>query len=329
MMKKFISFVIVIALLLLTVTGCGNSDEAERLEEISLEMMRLNSERTELEREIELAWKEYDNTLSGGDCCFVLFFDNLTPNLMTKVYPLLGEYGYKGTVVMNDYQVPGGMGCITLEDYNTLLTAGWDFAIGTGSVDLKSDDSVEELRAYLEEYERLLSADGLKLPQTFAFSKNQYDEKYTDLLLEFGFKVIRYEGGSLGKYSYSIGRNGIYLLSTDVICADKTTMKADMQGAYKEKASYSAYVRYIEDVVTNEDLDCTTVKYDLMLDFLEDDCEEAKILTATELYDYKANTIAGNSNYMEEFSERIESMESRLTEVNSQIEILRNSITTE
>jgi hypothetical protein len=328
-MKRIISFLIVLVLLIMVATGCGNSDEAERLEEISLEMMRLNSERTELEREIELAWKEYDSTLSGGDCCFVLFFDNMTNNLMTKVYPLLTEYGYKGTVVMNDYQLPGGEGCITMDNYNTLVASGWDFAIGTGSVDLKGDNSVENLRAYLEEYKSLLSMQGLELPQTFAFAKNQYDEKYTDLLLEFGFKVVRYEGGDLGKYSYSIGRNGVYLLSTDIICADKTTMKADMQAAYKDKAAYSAYVRYIEDVVTDEDLDCTTVKYDLMLDFLEDDCEEAKILTASELYEYKANTIAGSSNYMEEFNKKIDDMENRLAEVNFRIEELRNSITTE
>ncbi len=329
MMKKFVSLFIVVTLLLLTATGCGNSEETQRLEEVSAEMMRLNSERADLERDIKLAWEEYDSVLSGGDCCFVLFFDNMTQNLMTKVFPLVSEYGYKGTVVMNDYQFPGGEGCITKRDYETLKAAGWDFAIGTGSVDLKSENAVENLRAYLEEYKALLSQESFDFPATFAFSKNQYDEKYTDLMLEFGFKVVRYEGGSLGKFSYSIGRNGIYLLSSDVICADKTTMKTDMQNAYKEKAAYSAHVRYIEDVVTDDDLDCTTVKYDLMLDFLEDDCEEAKIFTATELYDYKANTIAGSSNFMEEFNEKIDGMEKHLEEINAKIEELRSSIAAE
>lgn len=325
-MKKFVSVFIIITLLLFVAAGCGNSEETRRLEEISEEMMRLNSERGDLERDIKDAWEEYDSALSGGDCCFVLFFDNMTENLMKKVFPLVSEYEYKGTVVMNDYQFPGGEGCITKKDYETLKAAGWDFAIGTGSVDLKSDNSVENLRAYLEEYKTLLSQENIEFPSTFAFSKNQYDEKYTDLMLEFGFNVVRYEGGSLGKFSYSIGRNGIYLLSSDVICADKTTMKTDMQNAYKEKASYSAHVRYIEDVVADDDLDCTTVKYDLMLDFLEDDCEEAKILTATELYEYKANTIAGSTNFMEEFNEKIDAMEKRLAEVNDRIEELRISI---
>ena len=330
MMKKFVSLFIIVALLLFALTGCGNSEETRRLEEISAEMMKLNSERADLERDIEDAWEEYDSTLSGGDCCFVLFFDNMTQNLMTKVFPLVSGYGYKGTVVMKDYQFPGGEGCITKKDYETLKAAGWDFAIGTGSVDLKSDNRVENLRAYLEDYKTLLSEEGFEFPSVFAFSKNQYDEKYTDLMLEFGFKVVRYEGGSLGKFSYSIGRNGIYLLSSDVICADKTTMKADMQSAYKEKAAYAAYVRYIGDVVADadNDLDCTTVKYNLMLDFLEDDCEEAKVFTATELYEYKANTLAGSANFMDEFNEKIAAMEKRLAEVNAGIEELRKSITT-
>lgn len=325
-MKKFIGTLLAIMLAVSMMAGCKSDSETKELKAISEEMLKCTVKRVDLEREINSLWKEYDEALSGGECCFVLFFDNMTPNVMEVIYPLLSEYGYNGTIVMNDYQMPGGEGCITVKDYNTLIEAGWDFAIGNGSVDMKSENAEENLRKYLDEYKALLSENGFEFPKTFAFARNCYDDKYQDMMIEYGFNVVRHSGENGEKYSYSIKRNGLYLLSSDVICADKTTMKTDMKKAYSEQATYAASVRYVKDVVPDKDLDCGTEKYDLMLEFLEDDCEIARILTATELYDYKSNTVAGSETFMEEFNAKMDSLESQLADVNAQIEKLRDSL---
>ena len=176
------------------------------------------------------------------------------------------------------------------------------------------------------EYKALLSENGIGFPKTFAFAKNCYDEKYQDMMIEYGFNVVRHSGENGKKYSYSIERNGLYLLASNVICADKTTMKADMQKAYSEQATYAAWVRYVDDTIADEDLDCGTTKYDLMLDFLEDDCEDARIFTATELYDYKANTVAGSETFMEEFNLKMDELELQLADVNEKIKNLRDAL---
>ncbi len=325
-MKRIVAIFLVLMLTVSFMAGCKSDNDDKDLQKISDEMLKCNVKRVDLEREINALWEEYDAALSGGECCFVLFFDNLTPNIMDVIFPLLSEYDYKGTIVMSDYQIPGGEGCITMADYNKLIAAGWDFAIGNGSVDMKSENAEENLRKYLDEYKTLLSENGIEFPKTFAFAKNCYDDKYQDMMIEYGFNVVRHSGENGEKYSYSIERNGLYLLSSSIICADKTTMKTDMQKAYSEQATYAAWVRYVADTISDEELDCGTTKYDLMLDFLEDDCEEARVFTATELYDYKANTIAGSETFMEEFNLKMDELELQLTEVNAQIKKLRDAL---
>lgn len=325
-MKRIIAVLMIIALSLSVFTACTNNEEEQRLNELSERMLQYNTKKRGLESDIAKAWKEYDQTLSGGECCFTLFVDNMTRNLIEEVYPLLTDFSFKATVVMSDGEMPGEKGCISKNDYDKLIRAGWDFAIGSGSVDYKSENSVELLKKYLEDYKLKLEENGYEMPKTFAFSEKQYDEKYIDLLLEYGFNVVRHFGEAGSKYSYSIERNGLYLLGSGRICADKTTMKADMQNAYKEKSTYSATVRCIDDVYADEELDCSVVKYELMLDFIEDECDEAHIFTATELYDYKTNTLSGSENFMTEFEKKIATLEKELSEVNEELKKIHASL---
>lgn len=323
MMKKLI------AIFLALLVGCSaaaiviksNRDDVDmaRLKEISEKMTQLVAKRGILEREIEDLWNEYYETVSEDTCYTVLFVDNITPNVMEEALPAIyGKYGYHATVVMSDLKTPGDEGCISLEDYNVLIGAGWDFAIGTGDMNILSHNGVEKLGEYIDAYKAKLEEKELPMPETFCFDPNEYDEKFDDLLWEKGFKVVRHYGEAGGKFSKNIAEDRIYHLSCGVICSATTTMKADMNVAISNNYTYSASVRYIMDDPEDINRDCAPSKYNQMLTYIYG----TPVLSASELCETKTKALSEHREYLNGFNEEISQLEERLQKINDEIEMI-------
>lgn len=332
-MKRIIAIVLVVLVVvtgaLVSINSKKQAAEDAEMEHISSLLTQYFAERSLIERDIENAWKEYDELLSGGDCCFVLFIEDISKNLMEVAYPAIEGYKYSATVVMNDLQIPSDEGCITKSDYNTLISSGWDFAIGTGELDLSGDDSVEVLDEYIRAYKEKMQKAGLELPETLCFGKGQYDEKYTQVLLDGGFKVIRHYEEIKDKFSHGIERNGLYLISTGTVCSNSTTtLKKDMTTAYNNEYTYGITVRYITQSgkEENNSLDCNVTKYKSMLDFIEGSCSEARVFSANELYNYKSGAVIEHEGYVEQFNQKIDEMEKQLEEINLNIDNLKDTL---
>ena len=292
-------------------------EERSDLREISAAASKLNSRKRELEDELLDIIKEYQDTISS-DMCVTLFFDNLTDNLVEEAYPLLSQYGYRGTIVMCDMLVPGDEGCISRGNFKMMINRGWDTAIGKGTgLDLDADNAPELLGNYLDEYIEKLQADSIPVPTAFCFGKGEYDPKFDSVLSDRGFKIVRYTSDN----EYSSMPGGMNFINSRQICAASVSIQGDVEKAYEKKGTIGVHVRYI-GYVEDEYVDCNEEKYLNMLSHLKEQCPDAKVLTASELCEYKETALRENEAYIEKYSAREREIREELENIELQLEEL-------
>ena len=71
----------------------------------------------------------------------VFTFDNCATNLYTNVYPIMKEYGYKGTFAWQTGSLPGDSGVLTAAQQKELLADGWDYAMYTSAANMATYQS--------------------------------------------------------------------------------------------------------------------------------------------------------------------------------------------
>lgn len=321
-MKKIIAILLVVIIGIAGVAIVFKSQYDKKqnasLRADSERMTQLIAKRNILEEEIAIKWNEYHENTNEGMCYIVLFFDNITPNLMSDVYPLVSKYGYSATAVMTNLQTPGDEGCISMEEYNALVSAGWDFAIGTGDLELSLDNGEKELAKYINDYKVKLEEKGIPMPGTFCFDAKEYEERYDSLLWENGFKIVRHFGEAGNKFSRSAVEGRIYHLGSGVLCTGPTTMKADIGEAIVYNYSYSATTRYVKRESQDENLDCTHSKYTQMLDYLVG----TPVVNATALYNEKIKALSLSADYIEAFNTEMTEMEDRLEKIKTELKTI-------
>ncbi len=331
-MKKIISAVLIILILATGIFVYMNNEKSREYNrltvEISEELSTRNIEKTAVERKISDLKSEYNTVMGGEKCCIVLFVDNISKNLIDEAYPVILDHGYKATAVMDGLEIPTDEGCITKNDYDTLIRAGWDFAISTQSLDLSGENSKDTLREYISSYKEKLTGAGITVPETICFAKGQYSEEYADIILDMGFKVVRQYENTDGVFSYGVEPNGLYILKTATICSANTNLKSAMKTANDSGYTYSATVRYITQTDKEEDRykDCNVSKYDSMLRYIALYCPEADVVTASQLYNSKADIYSQQGAFLTEFNTKMDSFENELTEVNKAIDVLKKSL---
>ena len=318
-----LGIILLIAAVAVTLNTYFKQNESRaQLREVSIAASKLNSQKKFLEDELEDMQEEYRNTVNS-DMCITLFFDNLTNNLVDEVYPLLRQYGYKGTIVMRDLLIPGDEECISRENFKMIINRGWDAAIGGScEIDMEGEDAPELLGAYLDEYIEKLKLSRLTVPTTYCFDEGEYDPKFDQVLADRGFNVVRYSSNE--EYP-SIPSGGISFINSKRLCAAATAVQSDVEAAYELKETLGVHVRYI-DLVYDENIDCTEQKYTNMLTYFKDKCPEAQVLTASELYTYKETALRENEEYITNYSGREAEIKKELEDIETKLDELYEKI---
>lgn len=107
----------------------------------------------------------------------VFTFDNCGSNLYTNIYPILKEYGYKGSFAWQSNTVPGGYGALTMAQHKELIADGWDYAMYTSAANMAT-------------YQTALKAAGLD-PRFFFCPKNASSELILTTLKSLNFLLCR------------------------------------------------------------------------------------------------------------------------------------------
>lgn len=78
------------------------------------ELRPLYVEKNRMERELEQLADEYELRISGTGTVGILFTD-LDERIYTELYPVMKEYGYTGIIAVSGSYLPGGEGCLSVE----------------------------------------------------------------------------------------------------------------------------------------------------------------------------------------------------------------------
>ncbi len=324
-MKKIISAVVV-ALLVVTasitviINVKDRKEESSKLYSLSEQYLALSVEKDALvEARNEYIDKRDAETRRGN--YLVLFFDSVSDNLIKKAYPLLSEYNYKGTIVLCEGLIPGEEGNISREDFDFLLSHGWGTAIGYNSdIDMSAKDAPELLEEYLDNYIGRLTQAEIEVPITYCFKAGEYNSRFEPALKERGFKVIRHYGEKGNDiFGSAYIEDELYYIGAGVCCAASKNLQENVDIAYDEDLAYSMSVRYISDVDIDTRQDCTTDKYQRMLNYLETYSSGVVVCTASELYGYKQAQFVSAEGTIGKYNEEIAKYDREIAELDAKL----------
>ncbi len=138
------------------------SERQQEISQVAAELEPINQER----RQWEQKDKEWQKTLADkqkGRTCVLLSFDNMTRELYDTIFSQMDQYGFRGTFMMRNGQMPSWEAekndeLSSGEMMQELLDAGWDYAVSVGEMSDGSEEQTEYQRDFSDEFgEELLT----------------------------------------------------------------------------------------------------------------------------------------------------------------------------
>ena len=117
-----------------------------------------------------------------------LLFLELNPLLMEEVFPAMQERELPGVLGLYEGNYPGDPGCISREDYDRLIQAGWESCLVY--------DGGEDFAAWDRDVSARLSDAGLQKPRAVYFPEDSYDATLDRQIIACGYLVAVHHGES-------------------------------------------------------------------------------------------------------------------------------------
>ncbi|MGI6018959.1 MAG: hypothetical protein ACOX8M_09230 [Marvinbryantia sp.] len=140
------------------------SERQQEISQVAAELEPINQER----RQWEQKDKEWQKTLADkqkGRTCVLLSFDNMTRELYDTIFSQMDQYGFRGTFLMRNGQMPSWEAekndeLSSGEMMQELLDAGWDYAVSVGEISDDTEEQTEYQRDFSDEFgEELLMSE--------------------------------------------------------------------------------------------------------------------------------------------------------------------------
>ncbi len=161
--------------------------EDERLDAYMAESYEYRLARQNLTTEYENIEKYTLNRLADGSFMGIVY-RSADIQLYTSAFPQMRdrEHPIVGMICLRKGALPGSKGAITREQFDEIMSAGWDTALffeGEG-----------ELEDFLIDMRQVLGDAGFEMPKTVLFKKNTYLSSYDSLLYTYGIENAMHHG---------------------------------------------------------------------------------------------------------------------------------------
>ena len=153
-------------------------------DQIEQELAPYNLEKEKIQTDLEQLEINYDRELGKGTV--VILFPDISEKIYTEFYPILNEYGYKAALTVSQEQFPGKEGCLTAEQFQELLNAGWNYCI-----QWHEDVPLEK---WVFNFKNSLRSMRISASNIMYFPSGMYQQKYDRALEAFGFKAAVHHG---------------------------------------------------------------------------------------------------------------------------------------
>ena len=125
--------------------------------------------------------QEYENYTTPKATTHVLFTD-LHEDVHKVCYPTMQEYGYTGTLILSTTQLPGQENCMTVQQFQELMEAGWMTCI-------QWDTTFSDKRAW-NSFKLELETLGILQGEQIYFSQGTYSKELDEKITEMGFTIV-------------------------------------------------------------------------------------------------------------------------------------------
>lgn len=177
-----------------------NQAEQQVVSQMQEQSQQMNAEIRAVQQEITDKEKELED-IQKTPYIFLCFSGN-DSQLMSTIYPLMNQYGYRGTLILKAGQLPGeGEQAVTAEEATTLLASGWDIALGGPAGEVLGAGTIGDAHAKVE-------GAGYGTSQAFFFDKGDYSDAKGQIypqIEELGYRytcpIATREGSFTTRYS--------------------------------------------------------------------------------------------------------------------------------
>lgn len=189
-MAKKIGIAVTIVLLLILgvllfredkVTGERDAYYAKREKKLK----PLDEEKKKAEKELKELTEEYERQIVGTGSV-ILVFTGMKEEVYTEIYPIMKKYGYTGVLTLSSNQFPGLDGCMSIEQFQELMGAGWTTCVAW--------EGVPSNGGWLYALTKKMEAAGIARSDVMYFPRDTYAVEDDALLQTLGFTVAVHHG---------------------------------------------------------------------------------------------------------------------------------------
>lgn len=218
-----------------------SANKAQELRNLNAVIQQLQSEKSELEQELEELTGETD-ARETEKATGVLCFTSIDQNLYTQAYSKLQKNGYTGLFIMQNRKLPGDYNTISVEEFLELLDAGWSYGISLPKAENMEEDWQTSVQEYLQELDIRTGV----LPSVYYFEVGEYSAVSVSFLKECGIDTVLYCGKEQAEPTEGITQIPLYGYLTEPAELDvDVPLGLEVQIAWDEDSDSS--LRYTVD----------------------------------------------------------------------------------
>lgn len=184
MKKRNILIIAIVALvgliIFLGVTKKAEEKEAAKQAKIEKESLPYNVEKEKLQVEMEDLEAKYQSEQKKKSTIQFLFTD-IKEEMYKNCYPKMKENGFVGILALSNQQLPGKTGCITVEQFQELIKAGW-------TVCVKWDEK-SSVNQWWPNLQKSIKDLGVQ-PECIYVPAGTYNTKLDSTIQKMGFSIV-------------------------------------------------------------------------------------------------------------------------------------------
>ena len=134
----------------------------------------------QLEQKLEELENTYEKSKSPNAVTQIIFTE-MDEQVYSLCYPIMQEYEYIGILALSPTEFPGEEGCMTVEQFQELVDAGWKICITWQSDDRENN--------WLVNLKNKMTVLGIEQGQTLYFPQGTYHADVDETIQELGFSI--------------------------------------------------------------------------------------------------------------------------------------------
>lgn len=260
----------------------------------------------ELEEEVEKVRQDYEAMKGNADRLVALVVTQTGKDLYQTAFPLFQKYGVTGTFVVDPENPPGEEGQISEAEYQELLDAGWEAALG-GTLGGDIEGWKKKLKNDLSAW----SVISQEAPASYVFLdsvESQDQDTCREILKERGFTTVTFpeENERIAKRTF---REGELAAVGSTSYYEDTSYVKEFLGSLPGGAMAAVTVRSIGEEITDLRLDCSESKYRRLLEYLHEQSATVKMVTLSGISQSKEKALEEAKDREEEYQQALGELE--------------------